>query len=469
MSGEILETGTPSGAVERLLARLHIVTDARQERRLLQALAQPTQPTVVSFLNQHAFNLAWEDAECRADLLRSDVLLRDGVGIAACLRLLGREPGLNTNGTDLIPRLVQVYAGRRVAIVGTTAPYAEQAAERLRESGANVVCVEDGFGDEDRYLPALAKARPDLVILGMGMPKQERIANRLADAMKAPVLIVNGGAILDFLAGRFPRAPQWLRSWHLEWFYRWVQEPRRLWRRYAIGGVRFATRALRLACGGGGDEAAVEALAHPNGWMGRAPAIPLDDEVLFAGTDTRIAQLSQRLDADLDTSSGRIVQFIAARAGDGASTVARSYALASAQLRGRRVLLLSDDLENASPRLSDGVDALLAAPAIEGVTRARLGGAHASAPGDYAAWIDAATWTTLTGRFDEVVVDAKGACATIAAAHASRVVVVVQAQVTPASAVRDLLDTLAAMNAKVVGVVLNKQRSHLPRVLRDRL
>ncbi|MGO4781502.1 WecB/TagA/CpsF family glycosyltransferase, partial [Lysobacter sp. 2RAB21] len=87
------------------------------------------------------------------------VLLRDGVGMAACLRLLAREPGMNLNGTDLIPQVIAAYAGRRVALIGTREPYLERASHYLRERGADVVCALDGFGDEARYLAAIAESR----------------------------------------------------------------------------------------------------------------------------------------------------------------------------------------------------------------------------------------------------------------------------------------------------------------------
>ncbi|MGH8082227.1 MAG: WecB/TagA/CpsF family glycosyltransferase, partial [Lysobacter sp.] len=411
------------------------------------------------------------------ELLRSDMLLRDGVGIAACLRLLARSPGENANGTDLIARLIDAHAGRRVAVIGTCEPYLQRAREALARKGLDVVCALDGFGEEDRYVPAIVQSRPDLVILGMGMPKQERIAARLAAAADYPMTILNGGAIVDFLAGRFPRAPLWMRQARLEWLYRLAREPRRLWRRYLLGGGLFVSRVLNLGWARDTDAsdnppriaAAIDTTARD------VPAMDPKTPPLFAQTDAKLAQLVQRLDTGLGEGDERIVQFIAARTGEGASALAYSYALASAQLRKRRVLLLSDDLpDGAHPCLvdaivdpSDGRNSVVAPAGTVGF--ARLSNPARSHQDNYSALGDRGAWRTLTEGFDEIVVDARAPFALVAAKQATGVIVVVEAEATRASLVRKLLDELAAIDARVLGTILNKHRSYLPYAVHERL
>ncbi|UJB20548.1 MULTISPECIES: WecB/TagA/CpsF family glycosyltransferase [Lysobacter] len=463
--------------IHDLLERLRVVADPRQHRRLLDELSRPKRARAVSFLNQHAFNLAWTDPAFGDDLLRSDVLLRDGVGMAACLRLLARAPGMNLNGTDFIPQLVAAYAGRRVALIGTSEPYLERARQYLCERGADVVCALDGFGDEERYPAAVVESRPDLVILGMGMPKQERIASRLAAAADYPVVIINGGAILDFLAGRFPRAPMWVRRVRMEWLYRLAREPRRLWRRYLLGGAQFLSRVVRLCWGDGPDASAIRMnrAANSNVTTWEMPSMAMDMQPLFAQTDTRLAQLVQRLDVGMGDGGRRIVQFIAARPGEGVSSLAYSYALASAQLRKRRVLLLSNDIDDAEhaaclvDEVGGGDPHPVASAAGEGVTRMRLFSDTHSYQDNYAVLDDNAVWKGLAERFDEIVVDARSPFALATAKHAGGVILVVEAEVTRASLLRKLLDDLAGVNARVLGSVLNKHRSHLPYALHERL
>lgn len=449
-------------AAQALVDALQRVDDEDAFTGLLQRLSSPSRPTVVSFLNQHALNLAWEDRAFDKALLASDLLLRDGIGIAALLRLQGRRSGKNLNGTDLIPRIVSAYAGRRVAVVGTAQPWLDQAVARLRALGAKVVYQIDGFQPPERSLAKIVAARPALVLLGMGMPRQELFAQRLKQALSGPVLIVNGGAILDFLAARFPRAPAWMRRCGLEWTYRLLREPRRLWHRYVAGGPRFIARACQLAMFN--EDADTMRAA----WEGAAA------QALANGHHPAIEALLQRLDGRQgETAAPQVVHFLAVRAGDGASTVASGYAQACARLQGGRVLLLHDEAaghrDSAAPW-----PALISGSPQPGLTVAAIGKADSAAAADPAqgtavrGWLDADTWSALRSRFDRIVIDARVA-GRLVAPHADGVVVVARAGDTPAAATARLLQRLGQVNATVLGVVLNRQQSHLPRVLHERL
>lgn len=229
--------------------RLTVVHTAADEDALLDQLAAPDRPTTVSFVNAHAVNLAWHDPAIGEAFLESDVLLRDGIGVEIGLRLFRRSPGRNLNGTDLIPRLAERYGGRRIALLGTQNPWLGQARDTLTARGLDVVACEHGFHEPDHYMTVVADADPDLVVLAMGMPKQERVALALRTAAGRPITIVNGGAILDFLGGKVNRAPAWMRRAKLEWVYRLVNEPRRLARRYLVGNPMYLLRLLATRFG----------------------------------------------------------------------------------------------------------------------------------------------------------------------------------------------------------------------------
>jgi hypothetical protein len=219
-----------------LLDRIRIIEDARAEEALLEELTRPTRPFIVSFVNAHAANLGWNEPGMLESLRRSDLLLRDGIGVKLGMRALSRPYGVNMNGTDLIPKIAKAYRGRRVALFGTSSPWLETARGRLeQEMGLEVVACHDGFAPQEKYLELAVAAKPELIILAMGMPKQEQVAVKLRELLTHPVLIVNGGAILDFLAGKVARAPLWMRKTGLEWSYRLWLEPKRLFRRYVLG------------------------------------------------------------------------------------------------------------------------------------------------------------------------------------------------------------------------------------------
>jgi exopolysaccharide biosynthesis WecB/TagA/CpsF family protein len=232
---------------DALFRQIRVATTLVEKDDILHMVAQGEGPVVVSFLNAHGANLAWSDPGFMKALLSSHVLLRDGIGVAILMRWLDRDPGLNLNGTDLIPEILRMHADRRIALAGTTTPSVERAARHLHAlHGCNVVATIDGFRSDETYALWAKNVKPDILILGMGMPKQERIAVGLQAHLDHPCMIVNGGAVLDFIAGRVTRAPVWIRAARMEWIYRLTREPSRLWRRYLLGNPLFLARALRL-------------------------------------------------------------------------------------------------------------------------------------------------------------------------------------------------------------------------------
>jgi N-acetylglucosaminyldiphosphoundecaprenol N-acetyl-beta-D-mannosaminyltransferase len=232
----------------QLLARIERIPDAASQAALIQRLVQPLRPTVLAFVNAHAMNSVVESPVFFDSLMAADVLLRDGSGMSALYQLLGMAAGQNLNGTDLIPRLIPHFNGRPVALFGTQEPYLERAAEVLRKQllPDSPLLTAHGFLPTADYV-ARAQASPcALIVLGMGMPRQEAVALALRQALTQPCLVVCGGAIIDFLGGKTPRAPAWMRRMGLEWLYRLAQEPRRLFQRYVVGNPVFLVRAVRL-------------------------------------------------------------------------------------------------------------------------------------------------------------------------------------------------------------------------------
>jgi N-acetylglucosaminyldiphosphoundecaprenol N-acetyl-beta-D-mannosaminyltransferase len=234
---------------EQLVKGIVRVHTERGEQQLLDTLAQPVEPLVLAFVNAHAMNSAAESEEFFDAVMSADLVLRDGSGMAILLRLLNQPPGLNLNGTDLIPKVLARYAGRAIALFGTQDPYLTRAREVVERTiaPASQCIAAHGFLETQAYLHLAAEHRPALIVLGMGMPRQEEVAVVLRAALGYPCLIVCGGAIIDFLGHKTPRAPGWMRGSGLEWLYRLALEPRRLFRRYVMGNPLFLARALWFA------------------------------------------------------------------------------------------------------------------------------------------------------------------------------------------------------------------------------
>jgi len=227
----------------RKIERVH-TPDHRQE--LLERLSQPDRPRILAFANAHAMNLLVKSESFFESMSDVDTLLRDGSGMETLFNQLRMPPGLNLNGTDLIPEVVNQFNGRCIALLGTQEPYLESGAGFVEKNLApHSSCVRaDGFLDVNTYLLLATECRPALIVLGMGMPRQEEVAIALRSSLNYPCLIICGGAIIDFWGGKTSRAPLWMRRNGMEWLFRLQLEPRRLFQRYVTGNMVFLARAL---------------------------------------------------------------------------------------------------------------------------------------------------------------------------------------------------------------------------------
>ncbi len=232
----------------RAIVRSVAVTPTQHAKdELLDNFARGSGVRTLGFVNAHALNSCVADPRFARDLLGLDQLVRDGIGVHALYRLIGSRSGLNLNGTDLLPELIARFKGRRIALFGTQLRLVNSVAAKLRTELNCEVMTADGFQADGYYLERIARERPDLVVLGMGMPKQERVAQQLKHSLHQDIAIVCGGAILDFLSGDKPRAPLWMRRAGLEWAFRLSLEPKRLFGRYVIGNPLFLLRSALLA------------------------------------------------------------------------------------------------------------------------------------------------------------------------------------------------------------------------------
>ena len=206
--------------------------------------------TPVSFLNAHNANVAASDAGF-AEAMRGFLALPDGVGVDIAARLLYGVPfPANLNGTDFIPAFLKARQQPvTVGLLGTTSDNVAAACAALRRHAPQhrYEVIGDGFFDdpgEAAILERLRSLRPDLLLVAMGVPRQEMWISRKLGARHCSVAI-GVGALLDFLSGAVPRAPGWIRRLRLEWAYRLWLEPSRLWRRYLVGNPLFLWRVAR--------------------------------------------------------------------------------------------------------------------------------------------------------------------------------------------------------------------------------
>lgn len=217
---------------------------------LLDVRAREQRCDMVIFANAHTLNQAIANERARA-ALQSSIVFNDGIGIDIASRLLfGRRFPANLNGTDFVPRYLRNTRHRyRLFLLGGRPGVATSAAFRLLQEAPQheIAGCHHGYLDADetpRLIDRIRRSNADVLLVAMGDPKQELwLMENLAKT--GCRLGLGVGGLFDFMAGNVPRAPQWIRKVHMEWLYRMLQEPRRMWRRYLIGMPIFLLRVGR--------------------------------------------------------------------------------------------------------------------------------------------------------------------------------------------------------------------------------
>ncbi len=202
------------------------------------AVFTPNVDHVVKAESNEAFKNAYD---------RVSLSLADGMPLIWASSLLGCRLPERVAGSDILLPVLKLAARRkwRVYLLGG-APGVAEACSRLltEEMGITVAgwddarIESDGSDSTGRSLARAQQAKPDLVFVALGPPKQEIWIHRSMDSL-GPAVSLGVGASLDFLVGKYRRAPAWMGRYGLEWLYRLSQEPRRLWRRYLVEAPRF--------------------------------------------------------------------------------------------------------------------------------------------------------------------------------------------------------------------------------------
>ncbi|MEL6753776.1 MAG: WecB/TagA/CpsF family glycosyltransferase [Pseudomonadota bacterium] len=217
--------------------------------------AQSRTPTQIAFLNAHCANIAREDWRYRDTLENVDALLPDGSGVALAAKLDRVETGDNLNGTDLFGPLCRCLAFRNIPVffLGGQPGVAEAAADNAKAACPNLNVAGHRHGyfsprEEDDVIAEINASGARVVFVAFGVPEQDIWLARVRHRLHAPVVLGVGG-LLDFVSGRIPRAPEWMRSAGIEWMYRLRCEPRRMWQRYLVGNFTFMASAAKYALG----------------------------------------------------------------------------------------------------------------------------------------------------------------------------------------------------------------------------
>ena len=230
-----------------------------------EALARiPKGKVLINTINAHSYNTAQKDPLFAEALRNGGYLIPDGASIVKACRWIGAKskPTERIAGWDLFEWEMSAPSGSHkggegrpvVMFMGSS----EKVLSLIRRRMAEVYPQWDvvtysppykpEFSEEDNeaIIKAVNDANPDLLWIGMTAPKQEKWTYANWDRLDIHCHVGTVGAVFDFFAGTYKRAPQWWQRHSLEWLYRLLKEPRRMWRRYIIGNVLFFWNIFKI-------------------------------------------------------------------------------------------------------------------------------------------------------------------------------------------------------------------------------
>lgn len=198
-----------------------------------------------------------EDSYLKKVVDNADMVLVDGKPLVWISKLHGKPLKAKISGSDLVPLLCEVAAekGYKIFIIGGKDGIAEQAKEKLENRLPKIKIVgtyappfgfEKNESELDKINQMISEAHPDLLIACFGCLKQEKWIYENIEKYNAKVSVC-AGATVDFLAGNVKRAPRWMSDHGLEWFYRFTQEPKRMFKRYFVDDTKIVKLIFKYA------------------------------------------------------------------------------------------------------------------------------------------------------------------------------------------------------------------------------
>lgn len=230
----------------------------------------PEGKLLINTINAHSYNTARKDSLFAEALMNGDVLLPDGVSIVkACKWIKAKSlPEERIAGWDLFVFEMEKLEreseelktkseeSKIVMFMGSSQKVLDLIVKRAAEVYPHLKVVtysppyKPEFSDEDNkaIIDAIHAANPDLLWIGMTAPKQEKWTYSHWKELNIHCHVGSIGAVFDFFAGTMERAPMWWQDHGLEWLYRLLKEPKRMWRRYIIGNALFLWNMVKEKC-----------------------------------------------------------------------------------------------------------------------------------------------------------------------------------------------------------------------------
>lgn len=223
-----------------------------------QFITKRQQAIVVTPNVDHIIKLQ-EDEEFKRIYKNASLVLADGMPLLWAAKFLGTPLKAKISGSDLFTRLCEHSAdkGYSIFFLGGRPDSAVKAKERLEKKYPQIKIVgvysppygfEKDGKENSKIVNLIRETNPDILFVGLGAPKQEKWIYQYHKELNVP-LSIGIGASFEFVSGMIKRAPVWMQQVGLEWFWRLMMEPKRLWKRYLIHDTKFFWLVLKQKLG----------------------------------------------------------------------------------------------------------------------------------------------------------------------------------------------------------------------------
>lgn len=213
----------------------------------IDELASNKKPSYVVTPNVDHIVKIESDNEFKQVYNEADLILTDGMPLIWISKLKGSPIKEKVSGSDLFPEVCKLAAekGYKIFLLGAAEGVAAKAAVnlKLKFNGLNIVGTyspsygfEKSLDEINNIISIINKSKPDILAVGLGAPKQEKFLYKFKERLNVPVSLAIGASI-DFEAGNINRAPKWMQNSGLEWLYRLLKEPKRMFKRYLIDDI----------------------------------------------------------------------------------------------------------------------------------------------------------------------------------------------------------------------------------------
>lgn len=192
------------------------------------------------------------DKELEKSVIEADIINADGQAVVWAANLLGKHLPERVSGIDLMEKLVKISfeKGYKCFFLGAKQEVVKKVVEIYREQFSKDIIAgyRNGYfniGEEEQIAKQITDSGANILFVAITSPKKEIFLNTYKEQLRNVNFIMGVGGSFDVITGKVKRAPVWMQHIGLEWFYRFLQEPRRMWKRYLVGNTKFICLVVR--------------------------------------------------------------------------------------------------------------------------------------------------------------------------------------------------------------------------------